>query len=46
MDKVCYYLAPNQINDLKKLSQLKSVSMGALIRIAVSEYIKKEIKNA
>ena len=41
MKKVAYYLSIPQINRLKKLSRKLSLSMAAIIRIAVNEYIEK-----
>lgn len=41
MKLVNHFLTVEQIESLKKLSKLKSVSVGALIRMAINEYIEK-----
>ena len=46
MKKVTYNLGDNQIEELKQLSKKYNLSVGALIRIAINEYVKKENKNA
>lgn len=42
MVKVTYYMSQKQIDTLKEISIIKSLSVGALIRLAVNDFIKKE----
>jgi hypothetical protein len=41
MHKVTFYLAESQISDLKALKDKLNISTGAMIRLAVNEYIQK-----
>lgn len=44
MVKVTYYMSQQQVASLKGLSSLKSLSVGALIRIAINDLLDKENK--
>jgi hypothetical protein len=41
LKKVTYYLSVNQISDLKVLAEKTTLSVGALIRQAVNQYLMK-----
>ena len=41
MQKVSHYIAQTQASELKKLSRRMSLSVGALIRMAITEYVNK-----
>jgi len=46
LKKYTLYLSELQVDALKRIAQSKSVSYSAIIRIIISDYIKKENKNA
>jgi len=45
MEKVTYYIAVKQKEQLKTLSMKMSISVGALIRLAINDFLEKNREN-